>query len=73
MKTLEGKRVAILVASGFEQLELTEPRQALEQAGAKASSARVAQMLLERGFHNVHPLCGGFDAWRKAGYPLERK
>lgn len=32
---LNGKRVAILVAEGFEQVELTEPRKALEQAGAK--------------------------------------
>ncbi|MBN9229218.1 MAG: type 1 glutamine amidotransferase [Legionella sp.] len=28
-----GKRVAILVANGFEQVEMTKPRQALEQAG----------------------------------------
>lgn len=33
-KTLAGKRVAILVADGFEQVELTEPRRALEEAGA---------------------------------------
>ena len=33
---LSGKKVAILVADGFEQVELTEPRQALEEAGAKA-------------------------------------
>jgi protease I len=32
---LNGKRVAILVADGFEQVELTKPRQALEDAGAK--------------------------------------
>jgi len=31
---LNGKRVAILVADGFEQVELTEPKQALELAGA---------------------------------------
>jgi protease I len=31
---LDGKRVAILVADGFEQVELTEPKQALELAGA---------------------------------------
>ena len=31
---LNGKKVAILVAEGFEQVEMTEPRQALEQAGA---------------------------------------
>jgi protease I len=33
-KKLEGKKVAILVADGFEQVELTEPKKALEQAGA---------------------------------------
>jgi len=32
---LNGKRVAILVADGFEQVEMTGPREALEQAGAK--------------------------------------
>jgi protease I len=31
---LEGKRVAIVVENGFEQVELTEPREALDQAGA---------------------------------------
>jgi len=31
---LNGKKVAILVADGFEQVELTEPREALEAAGA---------------------------------------
>jgi len=34
-KRLEGKKVAILVADGFEQIELTEPRRALEAAGAR--------------------------------------
>ncbi len=32
--TLEGKRVAILVAEGFEQVEMVEPRKALQDAGA---------------------------------------
>lgn len=32
---LTGKRVAILVAEGFEQIEMTEPREALDQAGAQ--------------------------------------
>src|ERR1051325_1943382 len=34
MAQLSGKKVAILVADGFEQVELTEPKRALEQAGA---------------------------------------
>jgi len=33
---LAGKTVALLVANGFEQVELTEPKRALEEAGAKA-------------------------------------
>jgi protease I len=32
--TLHGLKVAILVADGFEQVELVEPREALDQAGA---------------------------------------
>jgi protease I len=31
---LDGKKVAILVTDGFEQVEMTEPRKALEDAGA---------------------------------------
>jgi len=33
---LKGKKVAILVADQFEQVELTKPREALDQAGAEA-------------------------------------
>jgi protease I len=32
---LAGKTVAILVADGFEQVEMTEPRRALDEAGAE--------------------------------------
>src|SRR5438874_474849 len=34
---LNGKKVAILVANGFEQVELTEPKKALEQEGAQTA------------------------------------
>jgi protease I len=34
-KKLNGKKVAILVADGFEQVEMTKPREALENAGAE--------------------------------------
>jgi len=33
----------------------------------------VAQELSQRGYKNVHPLFGGFEAWKKAGLPLEPK
>src|SRR5206468_1630400 len=31
---LNGKKIAILVANGFEQVEMTGPREALDEAGA---------------------------------------
>jgi protease I len=34
-RKLDGKKVAILVADGFEQVEMTGPREALDQAGAE--------------------------------------
>jgi protease I len=35
MATLTGKKVAILTENGFEEIELTSPKKALEDAGAK--------------------------------------
>ena len=54
-KQLTGKRVAILAADMFEQVELVEPRQALEQAGAE-----VDLISLEEGEIQ------GFDHYDKA-------
>jgi protease I len=34
-RKLEGKKVAILLADGFEQVEMTKPREALNEAGAQ--------------------------------------
>lgn len=40
---LKGCRVAILVADGFEEVEMTEPRKALEEAGADVTLVSPAQ------------------------------
>lgn len=40
---IHGRKVAILVAEGFEQSEMTEPRKALEQAGAETEIVSPAQ------------------------------
>lgn len=47
---LDGKKIAILVENGFEQVELTEPTKALEQAGAKTEI--------------VSPVEGKVKAWK---------
>ncbi len=33
----------------------------------------MARELSDRGYEDVHPLLGGFDAWLDAGYPVEPK
>jgi len=37
MPNLNGRRVAILLTDGFEQIEMTSPKEALEKAGAKCT------------------------------------
>src|SRR3954464_961934 len=42
-QSLNGKKIAILVAGGCEQLELVEPREALEEAGAQTAVVSPAE------------------------------
>src|SRR5437667_3011838 len=49
-QSLYGKRVAILVENGFEQVEMTEPRKALDEAGARTDL--------------VSPLDGNVKGWQ---------
>jgi membrane protein DedA with SNARE-associated domain/rhodanese-related sulfurtransferase len=37
----------------------------------EASAARVAKMLIQRGYHRVRPLKGGIDGWVSAGFLVE--
>jgi protease I len=48
---LEGLKVAILVAEGFEQVELTEPKKALESAGAQTRIVSPAKGQVEGWNH----------------------
>jgi len=54
---LSGKRVAILVADGFEQVELDQPRAALDQAGALTQVVSPAEGQA-KGMHHDKPAEG---------------
>ena len=41
--------------------------------GSGNSCTRIANILRERGFENVHALAGGYAAWKAAGLPLEER
>ncbi|HBX36573.1 MAG TPA: protease [Pseudohongiella sp.] len=56
---VKGKKVAILVTNGFEQSEFTEPRQALEDAGAVTTVVSLDQGPIH-GMHH-HTLGDHFD------------
>ena len=49
--SLDGMKVAILVSDGFEQVEMTEPRKALDHAGAQTQI--------------VSPLDGSVRGWKQ--------
>jgi protease I len=51
-KPLKGKRVAILMTNGVEQVELTEPRVALELAGAKTEIVSPAKGRIQAMNHD---------------------
>ncbi|KTG16487.1 MULTISPECIES: type 1 glutamine amidotransferase domain-containing protein [unclassified Guyparkeria] len=53
VERLHGKRVALLVADGFEQIELTEPKRALEEAGASAEIVSPADGKV-KGWKHTH-------------------
>jgi protease I len=55
--TLNGLKVAILVEDGFEQVELTEPRKALDAAGAQTKI--------------VSPRDGKVRAWKFTDWGIE--
>jgi protease I len=55
--TLEGKKVAILVADGFEQEELTGPKEALEAAGAEIQIVSPAEGIMTRRPTNFASIC----------------
>src|SRR5579872_320541 len=54
MNDLKGKQVAFVVADGFEQVELTGPRDNLEAVGARTSLVSLKRGSV-RGFHHHEP------------------
>ena len=51
-RKLEGKKVAILVTDGFEQVEMTKPREALEEAGAETKIVSLKEGQIQ-GMHHA--------------------
>jgi protease I len=54
-QTLAGKRVAVLVSDNFEQVELTEPRKALESAGAEVKILSPEGFTELQGLNHLDP------------------
>jgi protease I len=51
---LNGMKIAILVADGFEHVELTEPRKALEEQGAETGIVSPVKGQVQAGKHFDH-------------------
>lgn len=57
MASLNNRKIAILTEEGFEQVELTSPKEALEKAGATV--------------HVVSPKTGKIKAWNNTDWGIE--
>ncbi len=72
MQGVEGKRVAALIGDGFEEIELAEPRRALEEAGAIVTIVGIDERSRQRirGKRGLDD--GQSAARRRAGRPIAR-
>ncbi len=57
MGTLSDRKIAILSTDGFEEVELTSPKEALEKAGATV--------------HVVSPNSGSIKSWKEGNWNME--
>jgi protease I len=63
MGALDGKRVAILATDGVEEVELTQPRSAVEDAGATADVVSLSTDAIRSMNSDIEP---------SASYPVDR-
>jgi protease I len=52
---LKGKKIAILAADGVEQVELEDPRQAVEDAGAETELLSIEEGVIQAVEHDIEP------------------
>jgi len=50
----QGQKLAILAADGFEEVELTSPREAIENAGGEASIVSITHGTIQANKHREH-------------------
>ncbi|WP_430402317.1 type 1 glutamine amidotransferase domain-containing protein [Hyphomonas sp.] len=50
----QGRKLAILAADGFEEVELTSPREAIENAGGEASIVSITHGTIQANKHREH-------------------
>jgi protease I len=63
MGALDGKRIAILATDGVEEVELTEPRKAVEDAGATTEIVSLSTDAIQSMTSDIAP---------SAAYPVDR-
>ncbi|HVS95920.1 MAG TPA: type 1 glutamine amidotransferase domain-containing protein [Puia sp.] len=63
MATLTGKKVAILTENGFEEVELTSPKKALEEAGAEVRIVSPQKKTVKAWDKDHWSIEGGVDQW----------
>jgi len=52
--------------------EVPHDKQVYVYCKSDGRSARASKLLASNGYNNIENIKGGFDAWKAAGYPVEK-
>ncbi len=52
--------------------EVPHDKQVYVYCKSGGRSSRASKLLAVNGYHNIENIKGGFDAWKAAGYPVEK-
>jgi len=69
---IQGARLIPVQDLALHMAEIPHDRRVYVYCHSGRRSARAAAMLARQGFDNIENIKGGIEAWKAAGYPVER-
>ena len=69
---IKGARLIPVQELSEHLAEVPKNKQVYVYCYSGVRSARASKLLAKHGFNNIENVMGGFEAWKDAGYPVEK-
>jgi len=69
---IKGARLMPVQVLDLNFARIPKDKQVYVYCHSGTRSARAAKLLAEKGFKNIENVVGGIEAWKAAGYPVEK-